>query len=108
MAPERVLDLLKIEHSCMLRKSHGDCDGKCDSCCLVQDDRDLHEMYVSAMNYVKLHIPVQIEDIEEPGRPRGRWHNNAWNGTCPNCKKSISGRTFTRYCKHCGKAVKWE
>ena len=108
MAPERVLELLKIEHSCMLRKSHGDCDSECGLCNLAHDDHELHEMYTSAMNYIRLHIPVQIADIKEPGKPMGRWRNNAWTGKCPNCKRKISGRTFTRYCKHCGKAVRWD
>jgi len=45
MTIDRMIALLKIEHECMLRKSHGECDGKCEDCELVQDDGELHEMY---------------------------------------------------------------
>lgn len=45
MKLERMIELLKIEHECMLRNSHGDCDRKCEDCDLVQEDWELHEMY---------------------------------------------------------------
>lgn len=30
-----------------------------------------------------------------------------WEGNCPNCKKTIVSVT-TKYCSHCGQAIKWE
>ena len=41
-------------------------------------------------------------------------HNNIlnpnvpWVGKCPKCGKKIEGRNLTRFCKFCGRAVKWE
>lgn len=49
MKLERMIELLKIEHKCMLRNSHGDCDRKCEDCDLVQEDWELHEMYTDVV-----------------------------------------------------------
>ena len=49
MKLERMIELLKIEHECMLRNSHGDCDRKCEDCDLVQEDWELHEMYTNVV-----------------------------------------------------------
>ena len=49
MKLERMIELLKIEHECMLRNSHGDCDRKCEDCDLVQEDWELHEMYTDVV-----------------------------------------------------------
>ena len=32
MTKGRIVELLEIEHECMLRASHGDCDRKCEDC----------------------------------------------------------------------------
>ena len=53
MTIDRMIELLKIEHECMLRKSHGECDGKCEDCELVQDDVELHEMYTDVVWLLK-------------------------------------------------------
>ena len=50
MTIERMIELLKIEHECMLRASHNDCDRNCDKCELVQDDNELHEMYMNVID----------------------------------------------------------
>lgn len=49
MTLNRMIELLEIEHECMLRASHDDCDRKCEDCVLVQDDYDLHEMYTNVI-----------------------------------------------------------
>ena len=49
MKIDRIIELLEIEHECMLRGAHNVCDRNCSECELVQDDTELHEMYVSAI-----------------------------------------------------------
>lgn len=53
METNRIIELLEIEHECMLKGSHGDCDRKCEDCELVQDDWELHEMYTDAIALLK-------------------------------------------------------
>jgi len=53
METKRIIELLEIEHECMLKGSHGDCDRKCEDCELVQDDWELHEMYTDAIALLK-------------------------------------------------------
>ena len=93
MTIQRMVDLLEIEHECMLRKSHNGCDWKCVDCDLVQDDGELHEMYSDVIELLKAQEPV------EP----------SWRQGIPFCGKC--GRQFGRgvkYCPDCGKPVKWE
>ena len=49
----RMIELLEIEHECMLRASHEDCDRQCGKCDLVQDDDELHEMYTDVIGIMK-------------------------------------------------------
>ena len=53
MTKERMIELLKIEHECMLRASHDDCDRDCLNCELVQDDDELHEMYTNVIQIIE-------------------------------------------------------
>ncbi len=53
MTIQRMLELLEIEHECMLRGSHDDCDRNCANCELVQNDGDLHEMYTDVIALLK-------------------------------------------------------
>ena len=53
MTIERMIELLKIEHECMLRGAHDDCDRKCADCELVQEDGELHEMYTNVVCLLK-------------------------------------------------------
>lgn len=55
MKRERIIELLEIEHECMLRGSRNECDRQCEKCELVQKDSDLNEMYIEAINIVKEH-----------------------------------------------------
>ena len=49
MPIERMIELLKIEHECILRNTRGDCDRNCADCELVQDDGELDEMYTNVI-----------------------------------------------------------
>ena len=56
MTIDRMIELLEIEHECMLRASHDDCNRNCADCLIVQDDDELHEMYTNViylMNKIK-------------------------------------------------------
>ena len=53
MTRDRMIELLEVEHECMLRASHGDCERKCDKCELCQDDEELHEMYTKVIDLLK-------------------------------------------------------
>jgi len=53
MTIQRMIELLKIEHECMLRGAHDDCDRNCADCDLVQNDDELHEMYTDVIALLK-------------------------------------------------------
>lgn len=53
MTIDRMVELLEIEHTCMLRGAHDDCDRNCADCDLVQDDGELHEMYTDVIALLK-------------------------------------------------------
>lgn len=57
MTKQRMIELIEIEHECMLRKSHDVCDGNCCVCELVQDDYELHEMYINVISILKAQEP---------------------------------------------------
>lgn len=69
MTIQRMVELLTVEHECMLRKSHSDCDSRCESCDLVQDDGELHEMYTDVIAILKAHEPrvLSVADIIDEG-----------------------------------------
>lgn len=97
MTIDRMIELLKIEHDCMLRKSHGECDGKCEACELVQDDGELHEMYTDVIELLEgKNIFEDCGGSEEQVREVGcagceyAHYNDHWNvvmcyceGKCP-------------------------
>lgn len=100
MTYERMIELLQVEHECVLRKSHGDCDSQCDACDLVQDDGEPHEMYSNVIGLLKAQEPKPV-------------HVNAKLchrkiGECPSCGKPINSDDYPNYCSKCGQAVKWE
>ena len=71
MTIARMIELLEIEHECMLRKSHDACDSHCGVCELVQDDGELHEMYIDVIALLKAQEPVvRCKDCKngEPAR----------------------------------------
>lgn len=57
MTMERMIELLEIEHRCVLLNSHGDCDRDCANCDLAQDDGELHEMYMDVIALLKRQEP---------------------------------------------------
>ena len=67
MTIERMIELLNVEHQCMLRNAHGDCDRACASCDLVQDDGELHEMYTEVIALLKAQEP-RVMTLEEVNR----------------------------------------
>lgn len=102
MTIQRMVELLEIEHKCMLLGSHDDCNQNCADCDLLQDDDELHEMFTDVIALLKkqeqkkiLGIADSIEGIEV--------------GKCPRCKKTIMSKQSdpTWFCKFCGQAVKW-
>ena len=56
MTIERMIQLLEIEHECMLRASDKVCDRKCELCPLVQSDDELDEMYQEVVKILRKQI----------------------------------------------------
>ena len=65
MTIQRMIELLEIEHECILRNSHDDCDRNCADCDLVQNDGDLHEMYTDVIALLKEQEPKTPIHIHE-------------------------------------------
>ena len=107
MAIERMIELLEIEHECMLRGAHDDCDRKCADCELVQEDDELHEMYTNVVWLLK-------EQYEKKGQwipiesPTGVEAFGVKEMTVMNVRCSVCGSeedvSFTgyKYCPRCG------
>jgi len=102
MTTKRIIELLEIEHQCLLRNTNNECDRNCEKCDLVQNDGDLHEMYTDAITLLKkqevkrvICIADSIEGMEV--------------GYCPSCGRHIANKKIdeTKFCKFCGQAVKW-
>lgn len=66
MTIQRMIELLQIEHECMLRGAHDACDRNCAVCELVQDDGDLHEMYTDVIALLKEQEPrlLGLEEVK--------------------------------------------
>ena len=94
MTIDRMIELLEIEHECMLRKSHDDCDSNCADCELAQDDGELHEMYTNVIENLKNQRPVDV----------------IYDGDCNWYKCSNCGCVLNDdwWCPLCGRKVKWE
>ena len=101
MTVDRMLELLNIEHQCMLRGSHGDCDRNCADCELVQDDGELHEMYTDVIGIVEKEKPKKPDEI----KPYSEERPEILFGWCPTCHKA----TFSTYerCPSCGQVTDW-
>ena len=64
MTVSRMIELLKIEHECMLRNSHDDCDRNCADCDLVQDDYEVEYSDVESPTLFFKQALVRAEDHE--------------------------------------------
>ena len=53
MTTKRIIELLEIEHRCMVRGACNECNRDCGHCNLVQDDKELDEMYKNAIITMK-------------------------------------------------------
>lgn len=102
MTIQRMLELLEIEHECMLRGAHDDCDRNCADCELVQDDYELHEMYTDVISMLKKQEAKQVVGIADS-------IEGIEVGYCPSCDKAMVNKKIdeTKFCKFCGQAVKW-
>ena len=101
MTIQRMIELLKIEQECMLRKSRGICENNCGVCDLVQDDGELHEMYTNVIGIVK------SMELVEPVKPKAtNSHIGSPIWQCGKCGSWI-GNEMVSYCWHCGGKVKW-
>lgn len=87
MTIQRIIELLEIEHECILRNSHDDCDRNCADCDLVQDDGDLHEMYTDVIALLKEHKSEYENGFNDAmlGKQElmyegtdGKWHKKDW------------------------------
>lgn len=92
MTIERMIELLEIEHECMLRGAHDDCDRNCANCELVQDDGDLHEMYTDAIALLKEQEPLAVFECKVNKCVCGNEINRYWH---------------PEYCGFCGKKLLW-
>lgn len=52
MEKSRIIQLLQYEHECMRRKANNWCDSNCEECDIVQDDKELHEMYDTLITFL--------------------------------------------------------
>ena len=108
MTKQRMIELLEIEHVCMLRKSHDVCDGNCCVCELAQDDYELHEMYINVISTLKAQEPVEPKIVDTSNSKL--YHNDMFkNHYCGNCGEFL--HTVNRkdlFCSQCGRAVKWK
>ena len=96
MTIQRMLELLEIEHECMLRGAHDDCDRNCADCELVQDDYELHEMYTDVISLLKKQEAVPVIQREV-------MHMLFW--CCGSCGVAITDGD--KFCRMCGRPVKW-
>lgn len=71
MTIERIIELLAIEHECILRNANANCDRNCGACDLVQDDGELHEMYTNVIAILKEQVPRVLSLETSTG-----WHDN--------------------------------
>ena len=59
-----------------------------------------------ALELLKEQEPVLLENQHKPYGINTN-ANSPWISRCPKCGKKVEGRQ-TRFCKYCGKAVKWD
>ena len=87
MKMDRILSLLEIERKCV----SSNCDRKCETCELVQDQNELIEMYDNVILHLRSSSAIAHE------------RNNKWY--CGNCGCRITRAGKARFCAKCGIAV---
>lgn len=103
MTTQRMIELLKIEYACMLRKSHDECDSQCQVCDLVQDDSELGNMYKETITLLET----------MPQTRQGEWIGISYDGyadgfpvydeyECSVCGFERKGEDPPDYCECCG------
>ena len=97
MTVQRMVELLEIEHECMLRGSRCECDRDCAKCNLVQDDMELHEMYTNVIEMVRKQIPMKPKSKVRHGE------NGQIQHWCKACMSMLHGKQ--KYCSNCGQKV---
>ena len=100
MTITRMIELLEIEHECMLRKSHDSCDGDCADCDLVQDDAELHEMYTDVLALLKEQKQVKAMKLAVPFT---RTKPIEFDYSCPVCMVGLMNHWTA--CPTCGTKV---
>lgn len=65
-----------------------------------------HKACMKAVELLKEQEPVLLENQHKPYGINTN-ANSPWISRCPKCGKKVEGRQ-TRFCKYCGKAVKWD
>ena len=108
MPIEKMIELLNIEHKCMLRGAANGCDRQCAACDLVQDSLELDEMYTGVIALMRKNIPQKVVGSHPAELVIG-----LTLGRCPACNGTISTSTAgndkpTRFCEYCGQAVSFE
>ena len=85
-------------------ESYGYCEDT--GCPYYENVHCLELLRKDALTLLKEQEPVLLENQHKPG---GHFinANSPWISKCPKCGKKVEGRQ-TRFCKYCGKAVKWE
>lgn len=123
MMLRRMIELLDIEHQCMLRKSCNGCDGKCENCELVQDDGELNEMYTDVIRHLqreydaidlrcRANLRNDLIDLlkeQEPAKPTLDIRHGKSMWRCGSCSTALQpNQIHAKFCFNCGQAVKWE
>ena len=104
MTIHRMIELLEIEHECMLRGAHDDCDRNCSDCELVQDDGELHELYTNVISLLRKQEPKLVRQERQCEVEPTVWERK---GFCPKCHQIVQWNVNRLFCGFCGQAVKW-
>ena len=57
----RIIEFLRIEQTCVKTASQNLCNRKCNECVLVQNDKELIEMYEMVLQILSSNIQFNIE-----------------------------------------------
>ena len=106
MTVERIIELLNIEHQCILRNTNGNCDRNCGVCDLVQKDADLDEMYTDAIAILKAHEP-RVMTLAEAAEKNVVWYDWRTLGVRPAKVNRVPSKTGTYRVQRFGDIDDW-